>query len=58
MNLHEVPWMDYLIHFGLETIGGLVALYAYQFCDHTWHKLAVWITFSMATTIATVHLVG
>lgn len=55
--MHEVPW-DYLIHFGLEALGSVIALYAYRFCNHTWHQLAIWFILSSLTTTLTVSLVG
>jgi hypothetical protein len=55
--MHEFPW-DYLIHFSLEALGAAIGVYAYNFCKHTWHRLAVWFTLSALTTIITVSLVG
>lgn len=52
--------MTYLIHFGLEAVGSLIAIYAYRShrCRHGWHKAAIWVVLSMATTVATVQIIG
>lgn len=52
--------MDYVIHFLLEAVGSLIALYAYRShrCSHVWHKSAIWLVLTMLTTYVTVSLVG
>lgn len=51
--------LDYVVHFGLESLGSLIVLFAQtHICRHTWHRVAIWMVFSIATTILTVNLVG
>lgn len=51
---------DYVIHFGLEATGSLIAIFAYAShrCVHWWHKAAIWTVLTAATTFVTVQLVG
>lgn len=46
------------IHMILEAIGGGVAYYAYGFCHHWRHRIAVYFVLSLIFSIVTVHLVG
>jgi hypothetical protein len=57
MEIHG-PVLDYVTHFGLEAIGSSIGIYAYNYCQHLWHKLLVWTVLSVFTTIVTVSLVG
>jgi hypothetical protein len=50
--------LDIAIHMGLEAIGGGVAYYAYGFCHHWRHRLAVWFALSLLFSIVTVQIVG
>jgi hypothetical protein len=53
--------IDYLVHFGLEAIGSLIAIAAYKshrLCRTRWHKFGIWLALSMLTTVVTVQVVG
>lgn len=52
--------LDYLVHFGLEATGSLIAILAYQThrCRTPWHRLAIWTLLTAATTAVTVQVVG
>jgi hypothetical protein len=50
--------MDYIIHFALESIGGMIGVYSYRFCKHRWHRWVVWLSLTALTTIVTVRAVG
>lgn len=52
------PVLDYVIHFGLEAIGSVIGIYAYNFCHHMWHKVVVWTMLAVLMTVLTVSLVG
>ena len=49
---------DVALHMGLEAIGGAIAWYAYGFCHHWHHRLAVWFVLSLFFSYVTVSLVG
>lgn len=49
---------DIIIHMILEGIGGLIAWYAYGFCHHWRHRLAVWFVLALIFSYVTVQLVG
>lgn len=57
MEAHGI-WFDYFAHFGLETIGGLIAIYAYKYCKHDWHRWSIWFFLTALTTVVTVQIVG
>lgn len=52
--------MDYLIHFSLEAVGSLIAIFAYKShkCQYWWHRAMIWVVLSMFTTYVTVQLAG
>lgn len=50
---------DYLIHFVLELVGQGVLVLAYRHvCRKDWHRIAIWLSGTLLTTILTVNLVG
>ncbi len=49
---------DIAFHMVLEAIGGGIAWYAYGFCRHLSHRLAVWFVLALIFSYATVSLVG
>lgn len=54
-------YLDYVVHFGLEATGSLIAIGAYKshkLCKTKWHKFGIWFALSLLTTIVTVQLVG
>lgn len=52
--------MVYLVHFALEAIGSLIAIFAYRShrCNTWWHRAVIWTVLSMATTFTTVQVIG
>ena len=50
--------MDIILHMVLEGIGGAIAWYAYGFCSHWRHRLAVWFVLALIFSYVTVCLVG
>jgi hypothetical protein len=50
--------IDYLIHWGLELLGGGACACATTVCRHRVGSLLIWFLFSIATTYATVQVVG
>ncbi len=50
--------VDVLLHMGLEAIGGIVTLWALQFCEHRRHQVMVWLVFALFFSILTVRLIG
>lgn len=52
--------VDYLVHFGLEAVGSLIAIFAYRShrCQHTWHRAVIWTALTAITTVVTVNVVG
>jgi len=50
--------IDVLLHFGLETLGALGLRCALGFCEHTRHRIAVWIPFGLGTSWVTVSVLG
>jgi hypothetical protein len=52
--------LSYLIHFMIEAIGSLIAIFAYKshHCRHWWHRGLIWTVLSMLTTVLTVQIVG
>jgi NADH:ubiquinone oxidoreductase subunit 5 (subunit L)/multisubunit Na+/H+ antiporter MnhA subunit len=50
--------MQILIHMLLEGIGSLVGIYAYRYCEHNWHRVAIWVSLTALTSIITVQIVG
>lgn len=50
--------VDYLIHWTLELLGGGACACATSFCKHRVLSAVVWLLFSVASTIATVQIVG
>lgn len=50
--------LDVALHMLLEAIGGLVMLYALNFCRHRRHQFAVWFGLALLFSIATVVLIG
>lgn len=49
---------DFLVHFFLEAVGAAIGVYAYNFCRHRWHQVAVWLLLTALTTAITVEVVG
>jgi len=52
--------VDFALHFALEAIGSLIAIFAYRShrCSKTWHKAAIWTGLTFLTTLVTVLMVG
>lgn len=52
--------VDYGVHFGLEAVGSLIAIFAYRshHCQHWSHRALIWILLTAATTVITVNVVG
>jgi hypothetical protein len=50
--------VNVLLHMGLEGIGGVVTLWALQFCEHRRHQVTVWLIFALFFSILTVRLIG
>jgi hypothetical protein len=46
------------LHFLIDVLASLATLYAYRFCEHTWHRILVWLGLSLVVTFSTVNLVG
>lgn len=51
---------DYIIHFLVEALGGVIAMVAYRthVCRHWWHKALIWTVLTAITSILTVHAAG
>lgn len=49
---------DIFLHMALEAIGGGVLIYAYRFCPHWTHRLAVWFVLAFVFSAITVGLIG
>jgi len=49
---------DVLLHFSLEALGAAGLRCALGVCRHTWHRVAVWVPFGLASSYVTVQLVG
>jgi hypothetical protein len=54
----STDWADYGLHFLIDVLASLATLYAYRFCEHTWHRILVWLGLSLVVTFSTVNLVG
>lgn len=50
--------LDYIIHWGLELLGGGACTCATRVCRHRVGSALIWFVFSILSTIATVNLVG
>lgn len=49
---------DVVLHMGFEAVGAGVAFYAYNFCEHLWHRVAVWLILAAILSVVTVLAVG
>jgi hypothetical protein len=58
-SLHNAPALtDVLLHCGLEGVGAGIGVYAYNLCNHTWHRVAMWAALTLVTSYLTVGIVG